>query len=271
MVVSSYQYWLLLSKVFILFAVQRYNLFLEMQKILQKILLLILSFICWQPNGYGQNEDKLQKADTDFKEKNYELAFKGYESILHGAKQYSESMLLKMAFIKEKQDDIPSALYYLALHYTKKPDENVLQKITNLAEVHKLKGHKPTDIEYLFYLFHYYQLWIVAGFILVMVAGGILLFKQSQKGNEILFPYILFALLGGTFFYVYNFGQPALRAIVKTNNAMAMQAPSAGAEQVEVIGKGTCVQVLDKKDIWYLVRWDDKKAYIRETNIWLVK
>jgi hypothetical protein len=246
-----------------------------MQKILQKLLsnILLLLLLASQV-AYSQvisAEETLRKADADFKGQRYEAAFQGYAAIVKEAKQYSESLLLKMAFIKERQNDVPATLYYLELCYAKKPDERVLQKIVTLAEANKLKGHKPTDIEYLFYLFHYYQLWIVAAFIVVMFIGGGLLFVRSQKGYEILFPYILLALFSILFLYVYNFGKPALRAIIKTNNALSMQAPSAGAEQFEVIDKGTCVQILDKKDIWYLVQWEDKRAYIRENNLWVIK
>jgi hypothetical protein len=246
-----------------------------MQKILQKLLSkLLIGLLFTSQAAYSQvisAEETLRKADVDFKGQRYEAAFVGYEAIVRQTKQYSESLLLKMAFIKERQNDVPAALYYLELYYAKKPDERVLQKIVTLAEANKMKGHKPTDIEYLFYLFHYYQLGIVVAFIAVIFIGGGLLFVRSRKGYEILFPYILLALFSILFLYIYNFGKPALRAIIKTNNALSMQAPSAGSEQFELIEKGTCVQVLEKKDIWYLVQWEDKRAYIRENNLWIIK
>ena len=39
------------------------------------------------------------------------------------------------------------------------------------------------------------------------------------------------------------------------------------AELIEVIGEGHKVEILDKKDIWYQIKWKENTAFVRETNL----
>ena len=176
-----------------------------------------------------------------------------------------------MAFIKEKANDIPATLYYLQLYYTKHADERVLQKIIDMAENNKYKGHKPSDLQYLFFLFQQYSS-IGIAFMLFFVGGiGGILWVRGRKGFDILFPTILVSFIALFYLYLLDFWKPAFPAIIKTQKAMAMDAPSAGASQLDLIERGTCVQVLNKHDIWLKVLYEDKIMYVRENNVWVVK
>lgn len=216
-----------------------------------------------------ETELNLASGDKAFEAGNYAEALKNYELVLHQGKQYSEAMLLKMAFIKEKEKDIPTTLYYLHLCYAKTTREVILQKIIELAEDNKLKGHKPTDIRYLFFLFEKHIVLSVFVVLLLIVGAGGFIFMRGQKGYEILFPSILIALASLTFLYVYDFGKPQNRCLVK-QKAILMDSPSAGAIQVDMIDKGHCLEIVGKTDIWYKVDYQDKTAYLRESNVWLL-
>jgi hypothetical protein len=240
---------------------------------LKKILIfIILLFAIGLQSSTGQVENVgLNAADRAFEQKKYAEAFELYENILTTKKQYSESMLLKMAFIKEKANDVPAALYYLHIHYNRNTDEKVLQKIIDIAENNKYKGHKPSDIQYLFFIFNQYILIIISLMLLLIVGLGTFLFMRHRKGLDILFPTILLAFIALFFLYLYDFGKPAASAIIKTNKAIAMDLPSAGASQVDMIEKGTCVQILAKEDIWFKILYEDKIMYLRENNMWIIK
>lgn len=240
---------------------------------LKKILIfIILLFAIGLQNSTAQVENVgLNAADRAFEQKKYSEAIELYENILTTKKQYSESMLLKMAFIKEKANDIPAALYYLHTYYNRNTDEKVLQKIIDIAENNKYKGHKPSDIQYLFFIFHQYTLIIISLILLLTVGSGTFLFMRHQKGLDILFPTILLAFVALFFLYLYDFGMPAASAIIKTNKAIAMDSPSAGASQVNMIEKGTCVQILAKEDIWFKILYEDKTMYLRENNMWIIQ
>jgi hypothetical protein len=238
-----------------------------LKKLFTFLFILLLS---GQFKAFSQGTElKLAAGDKAFEAGNYAEALKNYELVLHQDQQYSEAMLLKMAFIKEKEKDIPTTLYYLQMCYAKTTREAVLQKIIELAEENNLKGHKPTDIRYLFFLFEKHIVISVFMALFVIIGMGFFLFKRGQKGIEILFPSILLALAAITFLYVYDFGKPKNRCLVK-QKAILMDSPSAGAVQIDMIDKGHCLDIIGKNDIWYKVDYEDKIAYVRESNVWLL-
>jgi hypothetical protein len=258
---------------FLLFiAVQSYNHLSIKQMFLKKLFVfLFILFSCVLKNTYGQgNNLKLGVADKDFEQKKYAEAYQNYEDILNAQHQYSESMLLKMAFIKEKENDIAATLYYLHLYYSKTTNEKVLQKIVDIAEANKYKGHKPSDIQFLFFLFEQYLVFILPVLLGLVFGLGAILFVRSRQGLDILFPTILLSLIALFFLYLYDFGKPSPAAIVKNAKAIAMDSPSAGALQIDILEKGMYVQVLDKKDIWYKIAYGDKTVFVRESNLWVI-
>jgi hypothetical protein len=50
-----------------------------------------------------------------------------------------------------------------------------------------------------------------------------------------------------------------------------MKSPSAGARQLALLDQGHRIKVLDKQDIWYRVEWNEQEAYIRESNLKLIR
>jgi hypothetical protein len=237
-----------------------------------KILIFIFSLVIFCANiGYAEViNTKLMAGDKAFEQQKYQDAYKYYEEILSNEQQYSEAMLLKMAFIKEKNNDIVTTLYYLQLYYAKTTDDKVLQKIIEMSENNKLKGHKPSDIQYLFFLFYQYISFIVSLVIVFIGSLAVWFFIRSRRGFDVLFPTILLGLFTLSFLYLYNFGKPKARAIVKTQKVIGMDLPSAGGTQTDLIDRGTCLQIVSKNDIWYKVLYDDKTVYVRENNLWLI-
>jgi hypothetical protein len=249
----------------ILFKIQ---MFLK-KKIFFLFVLLSTSIVSNQFVAKAQEiEDKLPLGDKAFHDKDFPKAFIFYKDVWQ-QKKYTDAMLLKMAFIKEGNKEYAESLYYLQLYYAKNTQESVLQKIIEIAEDNKFKGHKPSDIRYLFFLFDKYFVFLLAFSVLFVAGASVFLYLRSQKGYEILFPTILLGLFTCGFLYVYDFGKPKNRCIVK-QKAMLMESPSAGATQVDMIEQGNCLEIKGKKDIWYKVNYNDKDAYIRESNLWLL-
>jgi hypothetical protein len=242
-----------------------------MQNILRKFL-IIISFCCYLPQILAQStEEILKKADNLFEQKKFSEATKGYAQVLQ-AGEVTASMLLKQAMIAEQQQHFVDGLYYLQLAYSFYPKEKILQKIMSIADEKQLKGHKPTDIEYMFFVFRRFEKPITLTFVAVMLVSSLFLwYRIKYKLSDILFPVILLLLLITPFMYLYNFGFPAPKAIVKTEKALCMDFPSAGANLQTMLGKGNCVKILDKVDIWYKVSYDGGVGYVREHNLWVIQ
>jgi hypothetical protein len=242
-----------------------------MQNILRKFL-IIISFCCYLPQIMAQNtEEMLLKADNEFERKKFSEATKGYTQILQ-AGEVTASMLLKQAMVAEQQQKFVDGLYYLQLAYSFYPKEEILQKIMTIAEEKQLKGHKPTDIEYMFFVFHRFEKLLTLGFVAIMLASSLFLwYRIKYKLSDILFPTILVLLLIVPFLYLYNFGFPSPKAIVKADKALCMDFPSAGANLRSVVTQGNCVKILDKVDIWYKVSYDGEVGYVREHNLWVIQ
>jgi hypothetical protein len=119
-------------------------------------------------------------------------------------------------------------------------------------------------------LFEQYLVFILPVLLGLVFGLGAILFVRSRQGLDILFPTILLSLIALFFLYLYDFGKPSPAAIVKNAKAIAMDSPSAGALQIDILEKGTYVQVLDKKDIWYKIAYGDKTVFVRESNLWVI-
>jgi hypothetical protein len=238
-------------------------------------LIFLLAGLAWPQLVQAQdNEQLLAKADALYDQKKFGEAFNIYQNLLAKGGQYSPQMLGKMAFIGEGSGDYANALYYLNLLYAHKPAPKIYEKINELAEKHKLEGYQPSDVEYLIYNLRYYLGYLTAAFALVVLGLLFLLFRLKQRGREVLYPCIAVSLVLAIFFYVYNYQLQPKKAIVKAEKAFMMNAPSAGGELVATVAKGNCYPIVEKKDIWYKVRWVEqdviKEGYLRGANVFVI-
>ncbi len=180
-------------------------------------------------------------------------------------------MLLKMAFIQEGSGNYTKALYYLNLYYNQKPNEIVLKKMDELASKNQLNGYQYDDINFILIFYERYFLYIAVALIAfgTFVFSVIVIKKLRKEDIPVRHGFGFMVYLAGAFVFLNLSGNKS-KAIVQRDNTYLMSAPSAGAKLVKVIQKGHRLEVLDKKDIWLEVKWEDKKAFVREQNAWLV-
>lgn len=236
------------------------------QKTVLKILNLILA-VSLVGNLSAQSFDKLVgKADSLFAKKQYTQSLDIYKEIVARDK-YSESILLKMAFIEEGLGRISESLYYLNLYYIASNDKTALDKMEDVANRHKLYGYKPSQARRLQFLLRSNYDLITK----VLLGSAFILFgfsfywKRKQK-NPMPSAVFLLALLALLFFHI-NFSQKTNLGIVSTNSTYLMSGPSAGASVVDIVGEGHLLDLLDKDDVWVHVKWMNQDAYIREDKI----
>lgn len=221
-------------------------------------LLLVLQGFDSQANGPA-----LQKADSLFQTKNYQEALLMYKDILQDGQAYSPAMLLKMAFISEGLGDYPNTTLYLSKYYDHNPSPQIARKIQELTNQPSLAGYTISDRDrFLNVLADNSQLITAAFGILLILTLIILVLKGFRSG------YALTALVWiGVVFVSNNFLDGPETGIVTGNPSLIMSAPSAGGDLIRKVGPGHRVVIKSSMDIWYQIEWEDRKAFVKKSQI----
>ncbi|MDW7694155.1 SH3 domain-containing protein [Flammeovirgaceae bacterium SG7u.111] len=215
------------------------------------------------------SKELIDEGDSLFQKGNYTEAFSVYDQLLK-ANYYSPQMLLKMAYVKEALGDYTNTLYYLNLYYMYSADNRALTKMEELASAYDLKGYKLNDGErFLSFYYKSFKEINIGAIIVFLVILGFLIKNKIRKHNYLL-PAFSLLILMGFFFFLNNFAVNGNKGIVSNDETFLMDAPSAGARVVEKIKKGHRLKVIDEKDIWYKVAWDEEEAFVRKHNMKIV-
>lgn len=238
------------------------------QKAISKILALLVAFLPLFASA--QHPARLaREADSLFQAKQYTQSLERYKEILK-KHEYSEAMLLKMAFIQEGLGQTSEALYYLSLYHQASNDAMALAKIEELANQHHLQGYAPSQSKQLALLFKKYSgalAKILAGCCILLVG---LLAYLKRKGRNVMPTAISVLALLALLFYLVNFGEAAPSGIVHHNSTYLMSGPSAGASVVAIVDEGHMLGVLGKKDVWVHTRWMGQDVYVKENQLLMV-
>ncbi len=239
---------------------------------IKKLLPTLFTLVLYQLGGFAQTTNPLLlRADSLFTQQQFTQSFELYDSIYRYAGEASPAMLLKMAYIKEGLGDVTSAQYYLNEYYLATANEQALQKMEDLAETNELEGYEHNDITFFFNLYYKNYNWLVIGLIVICLTLFALLVYQKIKFRHPapVNTFLLLALLTGLFILV-NFGKDYNRGIIIKNNTFIMAAPSAGANLLDVTGKGHKVVVSGRQDVWYKIEWQGQEGYIKAKNVKLL-
>lgn len=239
------------------------------QKAISKILTLILFLLVTQLNAQT-SEGLIQTADSLFTAKQYTQSLELYKEVLK-KHEYSESMLLKMAFIQEGLGQISESLYYLNLYNKVSDDELALLKMEELAKNHRLQGYSASQSWQISLLFKkYYGIILKVLMSIVVLLFTILIYLKRKKMNPMPVAISLSVFLALLFFHV-NFSQNTNSGIVHYNSTYLMSGPSAGSSVVEIIDEGHLIDILDRKDVWVHTKWMNQDVYIKEDQILVVE
>lgn len=239
------------------------------QNVISKILVLILFLLTTHLIAQPTTQ-MVQKADSLFAAKQYTQSLELYKEVLKQHK-YSESMLLKMAFIQEGLGKISESLYYLNLYQQVSDDELALLKMEELAKKHRLQGYSASQSWQVSLLFKkYYDIILKVLLSIAILLFAILIYLKRKKMNPMPVAISLSVFLALLFFHV-NFSQNKNSGIVHHNSTYLMSGPSAGSSVVEIIDEGHLLDILDKKDIWIRTKWMNQDVYVKEDQILVVE
>ncbi|MDN5201257.1 SH3 domain-containing protein [Fulvivirgaceae bacterium BMA10] len=241
-----------------------------MQKIYNKFhfILLLLIALSIQPVYSQEFTSKINLADSLFEQKKYTESFELYQEILEKGHQLSPRMLLKMSFIKEGLGDYSDALYYLNLYYLHTSNKKVLKKMEEMAEKHKLQGYAYSDMDFFLTLYFKYSLYITFSLLALSFLVFVLMFHQKKRlQKRPVIGGVFFTIILALLFYHINFNDTHRKGIIMESDTYLMEAPSAGADLVEIVKKGHRVDIKGQQDVWIEIEWAGQKAFVRENNI----
>jgi hypothetical protein len=241
-----------------------------MQRRVSKFVLLFLfGIIASFQSTYGQEiAEDLAKADSLFKERRYTQSLEIYESLYESTDRATPAMLLKMAYSQEAMGNLSNGLIYLHDYYRMTSDKEVLKKMSELAQVNGHQGYEINNFLQFTKAIEDYKAIIMAVLLALALLILSMIFRKIKKHNE-KSPGLaigLVLILGLTVFFV-NFAGARDKGIVTGDNSYVMSGPSAAAELIEVVSQGHKVEIIDKSDIWYQIKWRGGTAYVRENNL----
>ncbi|MFZ1806033.1 MAG: hypothetical protein WAU36_02370 [Cyclobacteriaceae bacterium] len=235
------------------------------QKAVSNILVLILFLLSTHLSAQS-SDGLIKKADSLFAAKQYTQSLDLYKEVMD-KHEYSEAMLLKMAFIQEGLGQISESLYYLNLYHLVSEDELALSKMEELAKMHRLQGYSTSEswqVSLLFKKYYDMILKVLMGCAILLLA--LLIYLKRKRLNPMPVAITLSAFMALLFFHV-NFSQNTNSGIVHYNSTYLMSGPSAGSSVIEIIGEGHLLDILDKKDVWVHTKWMNQDVYIKEDQI----
>src|SRR5688572_30653532 len=159
-----------------------------------KILLIItVTFYCHITNGQVFTQ-QIEYADSLFKQKQYTQSLEIYEKVI-AARQYSPSILLKMAYINEGLGKVSQSLYYLNLYYQATGDDQVLAKMQELGAKNGLEGYENMQYEQLYFYINKYGHWasmLLAAMAIFFVA---MIYAQKRKDKKPVGAWVMLLIL----------------------------------------------------------------------------
>lgn len=230
-----------------------------------KLLFLCLSI--WIGSTGLLSASLLSRADSLYNAQRFSAAADLYRESLQKEKKTSRAALLRLAFIEEGRDDVVMCLYYLQQFYLLQPLPEVRRKMEEMAELHKLQGYSIDEADYAYYLYRRYAPWVEKGlFGMAFILFCFLLYRKI-KGVSLGYSPIFTLLFLAASAYFLNFSLPYKRSIVGGEKMLLMSAPSSGSLLLGTIDRGHRLEWLDQEDVWYEVKWNEKKGWIKKSGM----
>ncbi len=235
------------------------------------ILLFIIIFGGVKPALAQVPEEKLQRADSLFEQREYTEAFSMYNALLTTDRICSPAMLMKMAYIQEGLGEYSEALYYLNQYFLLTHEEAVLDKMKQLATTYNLRGYEYDDYDLLQNFFSQYRFPVIFTLLGLAIAGlFVMAWRRKKFRRPPLAIGVFYVFVLAILFVLVNYTDPDQKAIITAENTYIMSGPSAGAEVIAVSSKGHRVAVDGSKDVWLQIEWEGQPAYIRQGNVQIV-
>jgi hypothetical protein len=209
----------------------------------------------------------LEKADSLYSAQRLSAAAELYRLSLDRDLKISKADLLKLAFIEEGRDDEVMSIYYLHQLYLLQPFQQVKAKIEEMAELNKLQGYSIDEADYAWYLYRRYAPWVEKALFGMSFLLFCFLLYRGFKGVSLGYSPVFTLLFLTASAYFLNFSLPYKRAIVGGEKMLLMSGPSSASTLLGTIDRGHRLEWLGQEDVWYEVKWNEKKGWVKKSGL----
>jgi uncharacterized protein YgiM (DUF1202 family) len=141
-----------------------------------------------------------------------------------------------------------------------------------LARQHHLNGYQFNDLEFFRTTYKRYHLQIIGALTTFSLFIFSLILYQKRRGkHRPVAAGIFFVLILSALFALINFGPGRDRAIILTDQVYLRTGPSSGANVAEIVEKGHRVEIVNQKDVWIKINWNNRPLYIRESHLGIIE
>jgi len=209
-----------------------------------------------------------QRADSLFEQGQYEVAIPLYRAQVWQQGQASARLLVRLAYAEHQQAHYAAELLYLNMALARQPRLSTWRQLAALAQRQRLVGYPTTwqqevRVQVLRY---YYPLLQGLLTVAVLVAVGLLLRRHTSRSTWL--AYSLYLLATGAYLYWLR---PVPTGIVARPGVALMAGPGAGAAWLSTAAPGDRLPVLGRQDIWLCVRWQERVAYVRAADAFVIE
>jgi hypothetical protein len=213
--------------------------------------------------------NSIQQADSLFEQGQFGAVLPLYRAQIWQQRRVSARLLLRLAYAEHQQTHYAAELLYLNMALARQPRLNTWQQLATLAQRQRLVGYPTTwqqDIHVQMQRYYYPVLQgLLSGAVLIAV-GLMLRRKRTSRGAWLVYGvYVL-----GTGAYLHWL-RPVPTSIVARPGVALMTGPSAGASWLSTAAPGDRLPVLGYQDIWLKVRWQERIAYVRADDIFIIE
>lgn len=231
-------------------------------------ILLVALVLVGNVSSFGNPADKLNRADSLYKAKQFSEALRNYEE-LYATGHTTPAALLRSAYIQEGTGDFNGALVNLYRHYRLTNDEAVYAKVTQMAADQGLSGYESSEQERIRAILKGWAFWING----TGVAAVILLFvwlwmkgRLKHQSERIPAGFAILIFLA-VLFAANNLAGQTQKAVAAQEGVRLMTDASAAADRDITLKAGEMVTVTGKKDVWVEVEFRGDRYFVRENRL----
>ena len=210
-----------------------------------------------------------QQADSLFEKGLFGAVLPIYRAQIWQKRQVSAQLLLRLAYAEHQEAHYAAELLYLNMALARQPRLSTWRQLAALAQRQRLVGYPTTWQQEVRVQVQRYYYPVLQGLLsgAVLLAVGLLL-RRRRTGRGAWLAYSVYLLGIGAYLYWLR---PAATGIVARSGVALMAGPGAGAAWLSTAAPGDRLPVLGRQDIWLRVRWQERVAYVRAADAFVIE
>lgn len=237
---------------------------------LKKIIFYLFFFLGISQLAQSQTSTQLRnEAKKYYKAQNIGKSIAKYEKIWENDGYLHLKEFQRLSYLKSKTGDYTENLYILSLILKKSPSISILNEIKRIAQESNIEGYDFNQFEILMLTFSAFRLPVLC-IILVLLCFifSVIVYKSFTKNHvkiQLKVFFCFFLLLTIILIKISQFNNVL---IVKIDNCILRNQPSASGRAITELPKGTRLKKVSSDDIWIKIDWKNQDLYIKQDQVW---